>query len=279
MKSSSRIIRQFTAVAGAVALAGALVGFGATQAVGTQSVDETQVIIGEDGRTYGVPHTNENGEFVFPDMVRVRATNGNFGYIDHYRQAFAVLDYAETPEEIAAANAENADKKATAICEAFAEYYGAGLVPHDVAYEMGRILQGADGQENARRYLSDHTRDDLAMAAREGRISAEKAATLVANAIADGRISQAEVQKVVGDQAMAPSVSEPLDARTGDVMQAAEAFVAAGGLESVDAADIEVSSEAFREIYEIAQQKTAVPVPVYDIDGTTVVGEYLINMM
>lgn len=298
--TNKRVAAAFASAALAALLAG-VVGF--SQADGAMRVDGAYASVGEDGKVYGVPHENDYGETVMPDMMRVRATNGVYGYVDNRSQAFAVLGYPETQEEMSSAIAANSEKKASALRDAFAEYFGVDLLSHEQGYEVGRILTKSNGHANAQAYVTEHTRDGLLVAMREGRLSSNGAAALVAHAIERGAIPLEEIQSLPGVEAgkLASAVesvqtdaagvadysdavvsAEDISAADNQdeiILRAAEAFVADQGAWRIEAESLEVGGSAFYEIYESAQAKTAVSVPVYASDGETVVGEYMINIM
>lgn len=237
--------------------------FGITHAEAATRIDESQAIVGEDGKVYGIPHTNAYDEFVMPDMVKVRATNGTYGYIDNVAQAFAVLGYPDSQEEMMEAIDDNTELKANALREAFFECYGVDLLNSGDAHEIVSIAAKQNGRENARVALVESTNAGLLEALQAGRIESTKAASLIVHSLQNA------------DQVEASPIADERVAK----LDAAEEFLANQGAASLGKEDIEIDAEAFSDLYRIAQEKTAVAVPVYAIDGETVVGEYMINMM
>lgn len=52
--------------------------------------ESSDYFIGADGQSYGVPIEDDDGVIAMPDMVRVKATNGEIGYVspDEMTSAF-----------------------------------------------------------------------------------------------------------------------------------------------------------------------------------------------
>lgn len=54
--------------------------------------ESSDYFIGADGQSYGVPIEDDEGVIAMPDMVRVKATNGEIGYVspDEMTSAFLI---------------------------------------------------------------------------------------------------------------------------------------------------------------------------------------------
>lgn len=191
---------------------------------------------GVDGRVYGVPYVDESGTVVAPDMFRVKLEDGQAAYVSSEEMDAAVINGAETPEEIEAAIAQISDLEARAFQQAFKDYYGIDALSYDAALSCAINIRYVGGMESSIAIMKDDTGDDLAAAARSG------------------STSNPNVLRVIG-------VESPV------------AISSIEG-EGITATDISISEEDINAIFELARPHLVVTVPAYASDGVTVIGEF-----
>ena len=197
--------------------------------------------VGSDGRTYGVPHADENGFVIMPDMARVDMGEGKTGYIDVKNMQRAALDYAETDEELEQATDELFELEADAFQAAFAEYYGVDGLSDEVAEQCVIRIRCENGQDAARTVMEEGTREALSGAIRNGSMPRERVMELTGQA-------------------------EPLESRYNNFGE-------------IPSYAVSLSDDAFEAVYALARPVMAFDVPVYAEDGVTVVGSYSIDRL
>lgn len=249
------------AVVGCVAAAMVCVG---SLAAADTYVDETRAHVGTDGQIYGVPFEGPDGNIVMPDMTRVRATNGNYGYISNDEMYAAILDNASNEEEKVQSIKNTANKKAPALASATEKYFGVAALTADELEECSRILITENGHSNALAAYSELAAEPLAVAINQGSLNRETAVALVST---------------YAKSADAATISQLSGDSEDSVQSYAESIVDNSVIEPVSAQQITVTQDVFDEVYKLAQQELAVPIPVYDEDGVTVVGTYMVNRM
>ena len=207
------------------------------------------VDVGPDGRTYGAPYVDDEGLTVMPDMILSEATNGEFGYVSYEMLEAAIVNYAQTPEEEIAAIAEIDNQKAEALRSAFAEYYGIDALSFEDALICANALVHEEGVEGSRA------------------AAVSRASAALAEGIRSGSISEYRVAELTS-----PSLGVTAGERTSSVQQ-----LETTRIESLTADDICISPASYDSILDIARAKVAIHLPVYAADGSTVIGEVVIN--
>ena len=280
------------------------IGFAVGNAFGSSEyeLDPKSAYVGDDGLIYGVPYEGPDKTIVMPDMARVKATNGNFGYISVDQMYAAIIDYAETEDAKSDSIHNTAELKGEALSEAFSEYYGVNSISPDDGYRLGETLYRENGRESARELMNDIASFDLAKAIVFGSLDGEKAAQLLVDSVADGSIGKNQVVSVAcsldpsylsdivdsfGVQLEASLIDDNVDSvRTVensllalDDFEFAKLIVELKDESFITGDTVRIQSDAFSSIYKIAQPKVAVYIPVYGEDGITVVGEYQVDRM
>lgn len=280
------------------------IGFAVGNAFGSSEyeLDPDSAYVGDDGLVYGVPYEGPDKTIVMPDMARVEATNGNFGYISVDQMYAAIIDYAETEEAKSDSIHNTAELKGEALSEAFSEYYGINSISSDEGYRLGKALCRENGRESAKGLMNDIASSDLAKAIVSGSIDKEKAASLLVDSVVDGSIEKSQVVSVAcsldssrlrnivdssGIQLEASFVDDDADSVHAvessllalDDFEFAELIIELKDESFITGDTVRIQSEAFSSIYKIAQPKVAVYIPVYGEDGVTVVGEYRVDRM
>lgn len=280
------------------------IGFAVGNAFGSSEyeLDSDSAYVGDDGLVYGVPYEGPDKTIVMPDMARVKATNGNFGYISVDQMYAAIIDYAETEEAGVESVHNTAELKARALSEAFDEYYGVDSISFDDGYRLGEILYRENGRESARALMNDVASSDLAKAIVAGTLDKEKAAGLLVDSVADGSIEKNRVVAVACslepsrlndvfdtsgiqlESTLSDSGGDPARATESSLLELddfelAELIVELKDETLITGDTVRIQSDAFSSIYKIAQPKVAVYIPVYGEDGATVVGEYRVDRM
>ena len=174
-----------------------------------------------------------------PDMVRVKATNGEIGYVSPDEMTSAFFEGAVEQDEIETVLASLADKKARALTNAANQRFGFEVLTYDEAYEIGNLLVQANGMLNAKDAMQGVASQRIAVALEEGVISSAKA-----NEIA--------------------TMSMDAEDNSGELLLS-------GGFT--------ISEQLFASIYKEAQKDVSVEVPVYASDGSTIVGVYEVDRM
>ena len=242
MKSYSALKKPGAAIGVALAVAVALcLSFAfCLTASGEALFDESSdYFIGADGQSYGVPVEGDEGIIAMPDMVRVKATNGEIGYVSPDEMTNAFFEGAVEQDEIEAVLASLADKKAQALTNAANQCFGFEVLAYDEAYEMGNLLVQANGMLKAKDAMQGVAAQRIAVALEEGVISSAKA-----NEIAT----------------MAMDAEDNSD-------------------ELLLSGDFTINEQLFASIYNEAQKDVRVEGPVYASDGSTVVGVYEVDRM
>lgn len=209
---------------------------------------EPPVEVGADGLTYGAPYVGEDGLIAMPDMIYSEATNGEFGYVSSAMLDAAIVNYAETPEEEMAAIAAIDNQKAAALRSAFAEYYGADVLSFEDAMDCANQLVHEEGVEGSRATAIASASAALAEAVRLGEVTGERAVELL------------------GTEAVASAA-----------IPAGSQILGAGVIGGLTASDVTISAAAYEAILDIARAQVAIHLPVYADDGTTIVGEVVID--
>lgn len=194
--------------------------------------------IGEDGLLYGVPYVDAFGNLAYPDMYRVKLDNGLFAYISRDEMQDALVNYAQTHDELNQALSDIDDLGAKALQQAFAQYYGINALSYGAATECLELMRtsGVDGVAVAEAMETDVS-DELAKSISEGSISGTLALGLTAQGISSSHV---------------------------------------GGLE-VSPDEVSISQADLKAIYEIARPLMAISIPAYAADGVTVVGEFSLD--
>lgn len=201
--------------------------------------ESSDYFIGADGQSYGVPIEDDEGVIAMPDMVRVKATNGEIGYVSPDEMTSAFFEGAVEQDEIETVLASLADKKARALTNAANQRFGFEVLTYDEAYEIGNLLVQANGMLNAKDAMQGVASRRIAVALEEGVISSAKA-----NEIA--------------------TMSMDAEDNSGELLLS-------GGFT--------ISEQLFASIYKEAQKDVSVEVPVYASDGSTIVGVYEVDRM
>ncbi len=246
-----------------VACLSAVLACAVSNAVAEPAIDESRVSVGDDGQTYGVPYEGSDGLIVMPDMTRVRATNGNFGFISNAEMQSAILDYATSEEEKTQSIRNTASKRAPALASATSQYFGVDLVDASELEECSQLLYWENGLAHASAAYSEVTCAALAKAINEGMLEQDVALELI----------EASFQTQSSDVNANESGSNET------ALERATAVIDNRASQSVTASQVVVSQDMFNEIYEIAKNQLAVSIPVYASDGVTVVGEYMVGRM
>ena len=174
-----------------------------------------------------------------PDMVRVKATNGEIGYVSPDEMASAFFEGAVEQEEIETVLASLADKKAQALANAANQRFGFEVLTYDEAYEMGNLLVQANGMQNAKEAMQGVASQRIAVALKEGVISSAEANEIATIAM--------------------------------DAEDNSDELLLSGGFA--------INEQLFASIYKEAQKDVCVEVPVYASDGSTIVGIYEVDRM
>lgn len=242
MKSYSALKKPGAAIGVALAVAAAFcLSFAfCLTASGEALFDESSdYFIGADGQSYGVPVEGDEGIIAMPDMVRVKATNGEIGYVSPDEMTNAFFEGAVAQDEIEAVLASLADKKAQALTNAANQCFGFEVLAYDEAYEMGNLLVQANGMLKAKDAMQGVAAQRIAVALEEGVISSARANEIATMAM--------------------------------DVEGDSDELLLSG--------DFTINEQLFASIYKEAQKDVRVEVPVYASDGSTVVGVYEVDRM
>lgn len=133
--------------------------------------ENSDYFIGADGRSYGIPIEGDEGTIVMPDMVRVKATNGEIGYMSPDEMTNAFFEGAVEQNEIEEVLASLADKKAQALTDAATRRFGFEVVTYSEAFEIGNLLVQEGGISKAKESMRNISTQRLASALEDGAVS------------------------------------------------------------------------------------------------------------
>lgn len=271
-KTNSWMRYALCALAAAVALALTVAACMNGQAAAASRIDETRAFVGDDGLVYGVPFEGDDGLIVMPDMTRVRATNGKYGYISVEEMHAAIVDYATTEEERLASIRNVASMRAPALAHATEEYFGAAALTSAELSSLADGLHRGGGYQNAQATYAELAAEPLAQAINQGAVNREVAIALVSEYVRTEE--SADIARFVEGAEGSAEASEA---------EAVKAYAAAivdnRGVDPVTPNEVIVTPAIFEAVYEIAKAELAVPIPVYAADGTTVVGTCMVDRM
>lgn len=240
------------------------------QATANSYIDESRAYMGDDGLIYGVPFEGEDGLITMPDMTRVRATNGNYGYISMDEMYSAIIDYATTEEEKSQSVANVAAMRAPAFAHATERYFGTAALTAGELTALADGLHREGGYVNAQSSYSDLAAAPLAAAINQDIIERDVAIALVSEYAHEA--NETAIAPLSADGSNAQAVADAIESYAADIIDnRANAPITAD--------QVTITSTMFDEIYEIAKAELAVPIPVYASDGTTVVGTYMVDRM
>jgi hypothetical protein len=112
---------------------------------GAAKADRGSVLpINAAGQTYGMPYTGNDGMAVQPDLVKVKADNGQVGYVDSAEMHTLEWGGAEAAGEQMAFATQLGEMKATTLQKATATKFGTELL-YDSARACCSQLSYADG--------------------------------------------------------------------------------------------------------------------------------------
>lgn len=234
------------------------------QADAADFIDGDRAQIGEDGKIYGVPFEGPDGNVIIPDMTRVLATNGKYGYISTEEMHAAIIDYAISEEERIQSIRNTASMRAPAIASATEEYFGTSFLTPEELEECAKVLINENGYENALNAYSEIAAEPLAAAINQGKLEREKAIDLV---------------RISAENAVVAMASEEALSHEDMVEAQAATLVDNCAVNPITSDQITITRATFDVVYQLAQEKLAVSIPVYSSDGTTVVGSYLVDRM
>lgn len=219
----------------------------------TQNPD---ISVNESGETYGVPFSTNNGTLSFPDLVSVEATNGAHGYM-RVSEMNARVDEANSAIPVPELFAQSAN-----------DYYHAALFDEQGGIDLYEIAAyEGNYTEPDTVVFADKISQSLANALRNGTLPADVAAEVISDSLSAGTM----------DEAKAATISEAIGlAGYGTIREVQQnaASSAANALSSIEASELFVPDTVFETICSNAREMSAVAIPVYAEDGTTVVGEY-----
>ena len=237
----------------------------------------SDVFVGQDGKTYGVPYPGDDGNVVIPDMVRVRTSSGEFGYVSYNEMQNAIVNNAQTQEDSERTIDDIDNLKAEAFCTAVNDRLGTDSITCEEAFTCTQLLTEENGFEKSRTALTEKTAVSLAKAIRNGELSVELTEELLKDAVSSGRISRADmVLGFVADKSSDGLLS--LSATNLSDDELLHEFATHGNLDRVSSEDVSISENLFMEIYSSAQPAAAVSVPLYSEEGK-VIGEYPVNRL
>jgi hypothetical protein len=125
-----------------------------SNAASNVNIDKSKAELRDDGLIYGVPYEGEDGTVVIPDMAKVRATNGNYGYISTSDMHAAAIDYASTEEEKSEALANIQNLRADAFANAINDYFELDIISPDDLISFVDNLIHEGGHDAAQESLS-----------------------------------------------------------------------------------------------------------------------------
>ena len=136
--------------------------------------------VDSDGLVYGVPYTDEDGNLVEPDMLRVMLDDESFGYVSLAEMDAMVFEGAATQEELDAVVARIEEAAANAYKNAFAQYYGIDVLSFDDALNCVSDLK-TYGADMARERVENSTSAALAEGVKSGVVSEGRGSELTAD--------------------------------------------------------------------------------------------------
>lgn len=270
--------------------------FSIANADNSKFVNEEYAHINEDGKIYGVPYEGEEGTVIMPDMVNVRATNGVYGYISQKEMDAAVLDYASNDSEMMASISNTAKMKSEALSDVTTKTFGQQLLNESLSAETIDLLMHENGVKNAREYVTENTQDALYKLVTADVLDDNITTQLLVDAIEIGAISDNEIEESIKrascsiENLVSSSSKSKINANATvdekintllslSIEEKALALAKSKAFDCLNASDISISEALFKDIYQKCQHMTSVFIPVYDEDGTTIIGEYEVYRM
>ena len=231
--------------------------------------DEADIQVNSAGQTYGVPEGTDGEHITMPDLVRVEATNGKMGYVNYAEMNEIASDYILP---------DGRNVVAVAFQDALNEYYGVevageaeGLQGYSIAAYRDPSLESDEVE------LGRLVSKPLVEAMRSGSLSREKTVEIVCDSLAAGTLSdKAKAFLDKGDSGLALFAEKGISSQSREIA-GISGMVDNTFLASIEAGDITMGKQAYDSIYLLAKEKMSVSIPVYDENGTTVIGEYILD--
>lgn len=183
-------------------------------AIGEERFNETaDYFIGQDGQSYGVPVEGDDGLITMPDMVRVRASNGEIGYVSPDAMIDAFFEGATSQDEIDDVLSSLAEKKAYALMEAADRMLGEGALVYEEAFRIGDALVEDGGIEKVQEMMRTASGDAIVGVAEE---MALQSADVDANASENiSEIEDSLIMSIINEARRDVSVEVPVYASDG----------------------------------------------------------------
>lgn len=231
--------------------------------------DEADIQVNSAGQTYGVPEGTDGDSITMPDLVRVEATNGKMGYVNYAEMNEIAGNYVLP---------DGRDAAAAAFQDAINEYYGTEIASEEDGLQSYSIAAYYDPSlESDEVELGKLVSEPLAEAMRSGSLSKEKTVEIISDSLAAGTLSDAAKASLVEESAGFVAAIEGGTAFQRNGGAGVSEMLDGVSFAGIEASDISMSERAYESIYLLAREKMSVSIPVYDEDGITVIGEYILN--